>query len=193
LVPLSGGQELAMAARSAWCRRATSPLRILSRLGDVSHASLTPQLIQVIDRVTRYTDGLNPLFETAVPSPAPSPTRNRSDRAVAGQHVIDRRGLSGFHRRGDRRLHTSHRLEYYPGQTFPRTRSCPSCNTRTRGRANTNLADEKGLLPQFVSGVHGAGVERLFGSVGKLETSHVDDLLPLISGIKALTDVTPPY
>lgn len=37
---------------------------LLTRLGQVTTGVVTPQLIQVIDRATRYTDALNPLFET---------------------------------------------------------------------------------------------------------------------------------
>lgn len=32
----------------------------------------------------------------------------------------------------------------------------------------------------------------LFGAVGRLEATHVDDLLPVIDSVKALTDVVPP-
>ena len=39
---------------------------LLSRLGQVSTGALTPQLIQVIERASRYTDALDPLFETAL-------------------------------------------------------------------------------------------------------------------------------
>lgn len=37
---------------------------LLSRIGDVSGGVLTTQLIDVIERTTRYTDGLTPLIET---------------------------------------------------------------------------------------------------------------------------------
>ena len=37
---------------------------LLSRLGELSHGVLTPHLVDVVQRATDYTDGLDPLLET---------------------------------------------------------------------------------------------------------------------------------
>jgi hypothetical protein len=197
LVPNTGGQELRDGSEISLVPKGNFTLsELLSRLGDVSHASLTPQLIQVIDRVTRYTDGLNPLFETAVTVtraiadeqtvPTEQLLANTSSIAAAFPGFTDA-AIEGFTRATD--------WKYYPGQTFP---PAPAIMSKLQypyleGVPTPNLADEK---EDYFHNSYLAFMELasngLFGSVGKLETSHVDDLLPLISGIKALTDVTPP-
>jgi hypothetical protein len=197
LLPVSGGQQLRDGSKVSLVPKGNFTLsELLSQLGDVSQASLTPQLIQVIDRVTRYTDGLNPLFETAVTVtravadeqivPTERLLANTSSIAAAFPGFTDA-AIEGFTRVTDWR--------YYPGQTFP---PAPAIMSKLHypyleGVPTRNLVDEKG---DYFQNSYLAFMELasngLFGSVGKLETSHVDDLLPLISGIKALTDVTPP-
>ena len=67
LVPKPGGQALRDGSAISLVPTGNFTLsELLNQLGNVSESSLTPQLISVIERVTRYTDGLNPLFETAV-------------------------------------------------------------------------------------------------------------------------------
>jgi hypothetical protein len=197
LVPLSGGQELRDGSEISLVPQGNFTLsELLSQLGGVSKASLTPRLIEVIDRVTRYTDGLNPLFETAV----------TVTRAVADEQTVPTEQLlantssiaAAFPLFTDNAIEGATRLtdfNYYPGQTFP-----PASTTASKlsypfleGVAGRNFADEtedyfkNGELAFMELANNG-----LFGAVGKLETSHIDDLYPLISGIKALTDVTPP-
>lgn len=170
--------------------------QLLSELGDVSAASLTPQLINVIDRVTRYTDGLNPLFETAV-----TVTRAFADvQTVPTEQLLANTtsiaaAFPGF---TDSAVEATRRItdySYYPGQTFPPAATIPQRLTYPylEGVQVPNLADESEDYFQSTyiafSRVASAG---LFAAIGKLERSHVDDLFPLISGIKALTDVTPP-
>ncbi|MGC7313273.1 hypothetical protein RBA04_22660, partial [Mycobacteroides abscessus subsp. massiliense] len=38
----------------------------LSRMGEITGGVVTPQLVDVMNRATQYTDGLNPLIETMV-------------------------------------------------------------------------------------------------------------------------------
>lgn len=170
--------------------------QLLSQLGQVSEASLTPELIKVIDRVTRYTDGLNPLFETAV----------TVTRAVANVQTVPTERLlanttslaATFPGFTDAAIEASTRItdySYYPGQTFPPAQTIPQrlSPPYLEGVKVPNFADlsaedfQKGPIA-FARGAS----DGLFASVGKLESTHVDDLFPLISGIKALTDVTPP-
>ncbi len=197
LVPDSGGQELRNGSEISLVPRGNFTLsELLSQLGGVSEASLTPQLIQAIDRVTRYTDGLNPLFETAV----------TVTRAVADAQTVPTEQLlantatiaAAFPVFTDNAIEGATRLtdfNYYPGQTFP-----PASTTASKvyypfleGVAGLNFADESAdyFEKNEVVFLKLSG-EGLFGAVGKLETSHIDDLFPLIAGFKALTDVTPP-
>ncbi|MCV7150139.1 MCE family protein [Mycolicibacterium pyrenivorans] len=65
LSPGSGGQALFDGIRISTIPRGNFTLQtLLTRLGEVTTGVVTPQLIQVIDRATRYTDALNPLVET---------------------------------------------------------------------------------------------------------------------------------
>ena len=66
LTPGSGGQPLRDGTRISTAPKGNSTLQaLLSQLGQVSTGVLTPRLIEVIDRATRYTDALDPLIETA--------------------------------------------------------------------------------------------------------------------------------
>jgi hypothetical protein len=197
LVPNSGGQELRNGSEISLVPRGNFTLsELLAQLGDVSQASLTPQLIQVIDRVTRYTDGLNPLLETAITVtravadvqtvPTEQLLANTSSIAAAFPVFTDN-AIEGATRITD--------FNYYPGHA-------PSTPTAAAAKLSypfledvkgTNFADysEQGFKDGAVAFLDLAN-NGLFGAVGKLETSHVDDLYPLIAGFKSLTGVTPP-
>lgn len=170
---------------------------LLSQLGEVSAASLTPQLIQVIDRVTRYTDGLNPLFETAV-----TVTRAVADvQTVPTERMLTNSAsiVAAFPGFTDAAIEASRRItdfKYYPGQA-----PCPPAQTVPQQLAYPylectaveNLADMSEDYFRNAPLEFGKfASEGLFAAVGKLERSHVDDLYPLIAGTKALTDVIPP-
>jgi phospholipid/cholesterol/gamma-HCH transport system substrate-binding protein len=169
---------------------------LLSQLGDVSAASLTPQLIGVMDRVTRYTDGLNPLFETAVAvTQAVADVQTVPTEQLLANTASIAAAFPGFN---DSAIEATRRItdyNYYPGQTFPPAATIPQRLTPPflEGVAIPNLAD---VSEEYFQGTSIAFAEMasegLFAAVGKLLSSHVDDLFPLISGIKALTDVTPP-
>lgn len=61
----SGGQALHDGVRISTIPLGNFTLQtLLTRLGEITTGVVTPQLIQVIDRATRYTDALNPLIET---------------------------------------------------------------------------------------------------------------------------------
>ncbi|MCX2930581.1 mammalian cell entry protein [Mycobacterium sp. CVI_P3] len=169
---------------------------LLSRLGDVSAASLTPQLVQVIDKVTRYTDGLNPLFETAA----------KVTRAAAAIQTVPTEQLltnaasivGAFPEFTDSALEATRRttdFSYYPGLTCPPPQTVSQRITYPYLECTKveNLADESEeyfqAAPVAFAKIASDG---LFAAVGQLERSHVDDLYGLIAGIKAITDVTPP-
>lgn len=169
---------------------------LLAQLGDVSTASLTPQLIQVMDRVTRYTDGLNPLFETAI-----SVTQAVADvQTVPTEHLLANTTsiAAAFPEFNDVAIESTRRLidySYYPGQTFPpaATIARPITPPFLEGVTVPNLADVSEEFFQTVTTEFSRTASQgLFAAVGKLLGSHVDDLVPMISGIKALTDTTPP-
>jgi hypothetical protein len=197
LVPKSGGQELRDGSEISLVPQGNFTLsELLSQLGGVSKASLTPQLIEVIDRVTRYTDGLNPLFETAVTvTQAVADVQTVPTEQLLANTSSIAAAFPGF---TDAAIDASTRLSdfhYYPGQTFPAAEAMvPKLQyPYLEGVPVPNVADETEdyFKKSYITFLDLAS-NGLFGAVGKLETSHVDDLFPLITGIQALTDVTPP-
>jgi len=137
---------------------------LLSRLGDLSSTVLTPQLVHVVDKVTRYTDGLDPLLETmlitanAVADTQTVPTSRLLANAT-GISVVFPSFVSQATDAGD---HFSH----------------------------GDLADSD-LFKAKVKPIMDEAKVGLFGTVGRLEYSHVEDLLPAVDSVKALTDVVP--
>lgn len=168
---------------------------LLNQLGDVSASSLTPQLITVIDRVTRYTDGLNPLFETAV-------TVSRAVEAVqtvpTEQLVTNlSTAVAAFPAFTDAAVILGTRIikyDYYPGQVRrPAASSGPKLEQPYLVDATIpSLGDisEEYFKAHFV-GTLDVIQNGVFAAVGNLVSTHVDDLTPLISGIKAITDTGP--
>jgi hypothetical protein len=197
LVSNAGGQELRNGSVINAIPKGNYTLsELLAQLGDVSEVSLTPQLIEVIDRVTRYTDGLNPLFETAV-----TVTRAMADvQEVPTEQLLANTAsiataLPGFL---GAFIEASTRItdySYYPGQTFPAAATlAPKLDfPYLEGVKVPNQADTTEEYFQNVSlAFSRVSSEGLFASVGKVLYSHVDDLYPLITGLKAVTDIAPP-
>jgi hypothetical protein len=140
---------------------------LLSRLSEVSSSALTPQLIKVIDRTTQYTDGLNPLLETIL----------TITNTLADVQTVP----------------TSQLLAHATGVSV----ALPSfIDAGTDGAESLISSDPPlGGLPENVwkkyTGFLDAAGGGLFGAVGKLEASHVDDLFPTIEAVKSLTDAVP--
>ena len=168
---------------------------LLKQLGDVSEASLTPQLVSVIDRVTRYTDGLNPLLETAV-------TVTRAVEAVQtvpSEQLLTNlsTSIAAFPAFSDVAVEAGTRFikyDYYPGQTRnPAAASTFKLQFPYLTDAVTpDLADyTDDQFKNTVITTMDIIQNGLFGAVGKLLASHVDDLSPLIFGIQSITDMGP--
>lgn len=196
LVPKPGGDALQDGSRVALTPSGNFTLsELLNQLGNVSEASLTPQLIKVIDRVTRYTDGLNPLFETAVTVaraveavqtyPTEEQLTKLSSAAEAVPPFADEAIMAG------RRIID---YSYYPGQVRgPAVSSGPRLEFPFLTDVDTpSLGDiSQDFYMKHWDAFLNLAQNGLFGAVGKLVSSHVDDLFPLISGIKAITDTGP--
>jgi hypothetical protein len=186
--PLRDGSELSLVPAGNF-----TFTELLSQLGDVTAAAVTPQLIEVVDRVTRYTDGLNPLFETMVlaTNTVVDGITVPTAQLLANTAPISA-ALPPF---ADSLLDLSSRqLDYdYPdgssGAAQTGQRLAPPYLT---GVKLPNYQDEthEFFYGNTVPSIKLAADE-LFAAVGRLESSHVDDLLPLIGGVKALTDTTP--
>lgn len=171
-----GGQALRDGMRIAKMPKGNFTLQaLLSRLGELSKGVITPQLVHVVDVGTRYVDALDPLIETMVTAAnAVADTQtvrtaqllcNTTEFSVRMPPFVDQ-----LTEAGDAYVHADRANPYHVGfQHF-----------------TEKFWRERGLE------VGRAAAEDVFGTVGKLEYSHVGDLLPLIGAIKSLTDVVPP-
>lgn len=196
LIPRSGGQALHDGSQLRLVPTGNFTLaELLYQLGNVSQASLTPQLISVIDRVTRYTDGLNPLFESlvtmsrAVEAVQTEPTEEQVSRlgvALAAVPPFANELVIGLRRVQD--------FSFYPGQTRgPAASSAMVLAPPYLVDAQIPSLGE--FTDQYFDTYWDTGLDSaqngLFKAVGTLVGSHVDDLYPLISGLKSITDTVP--
>jgi hypothetical protein len=147
---------------------------LLSRLGEVSTGVLTPQLIEVVDRATRYTDALNPLIETALIA---ANTVAQSQTVSTERLLANATGLSVvFPSAVDALMGAGHNLIHD--------------DANIQGRIHSDYTEEEWqhlFIPTLELASGG-----LFADIGKLESSHLGQLLPVTDTVKALTDVVPP-
>ncbi|ORW90612.1 MlaD family protein [Mycolicibacter terrae] len=171
----AGGQVLRDGMRLTTVPEGNFTLQaLLSRLGEVSTGVLTPQLIQVIDRATRYTDALDPLIETALIA---------ADSVAQVQTVSTERLLANatgvsvvFPPAVDALMGAGHNLIHD--------------DANIQGRMHSDYTEEEWqhlFIPTLELASGG-----LFADIGKLESSHLGQLLPVTDMVKALTDVVPP-
>lgn len=138
---------------------------LLSRLGDLSGTVLTPQLIQVVDKATRYTDGLDPLLETIL---------------IVGNALAETQTVS-----------TAQLLTNATGISVVAPSFVSQLTDAGDHFSHGDLADPE-LFETTVRAILDEAQTGLYGTIGKLEYSHVADLLPAINSVKALTDIAPP-
>jgi hypothetical protein len=189
LIPGAGGQALRNGMRIDTSPKGNFTLQaLLSRLGEISGGVVTPQLIQVIDRATRYTDGLNPLIETmliAADAVARVQTvsteqllRNTTGVSVAFPSFLNAATAAGddFDRGTGFTVFNVTSEDALPGQTMVATPGQPVTDEYWKTRVVPTLD---------------VVANSFFGAIGKLESSHSNDLLPAIELVKTLTDVVP--
>jgi hypothetical protein len=175
LTPGTGGQALRDGTRINTVPKGNFTLQaLLSRLGQISTGVITPQLINVIDRATRYTDALDPLIETvlisanAVAKVQTVPTA-RLLANTTGLSVVFPPLLNATTDVGDDIAHGDASFLH-------------------KGLGDLTEYDWQHIVIPSIELVSNG----LFGSIGQLEGSHVADLLPLINGLKPIIDAVPP-
>jgi hypothetical protein len=148
---------------------------LLSGLGNLSNSVLTPQLIDVISRATRYTDSLQPFVETVL----------ICANTLAHVQTVSTAQLLN----NSTKLSTP--LPDFVSTATEATEEYMRADQRTATHVNLQEMSEEGFNTRQKKIMEYAAVN-IFGSTGKLLESHVGDLLPLVDSIKALTDVVPP-
>jgi hypothetical protein len=174
LIAGSGGQALHDGMRINTIPKGNFTLQaLLYRLGEVSAGALTPQLIRVIDKGTQYIDALDPLLETML----------IVANAVAGVQTVS----------------TAQLLTNTTELSTPMPGFVGSLTSAGQLYINTDAHHAQWSLRDLSEPVHRertlglvANALHVFGDVGKLLSTHVSDLLPLIDAIKGLGDVVPP-
>lgn len=174
LIEGTGGRPLHDGIRMTIAPKGNFALQVLlTRLGRLATGQLTNRLIQVVDKATRYTDALDPMTETAlIAANAVAETQtvptvrlltNATGMSVAFPGYVD--ALTNLGR------------ATYDGK-----------NIVNWGTWNmTDVQFEHYAIPFIEQASIG-----LFGSFGKLESTHTDDLLPFINTVQLVTDVAPP-
>jgi len=166
VVAAQGGRDLRDGMQINIVPQANATLQaVLARLGQVSVSALTPQLISVLDRTVQYTDGLTPLIETVL----------ITTHAVAAVQTVS----------------TARLLTNTTGIAV----AFPSFTDALLGSGEGFTAVPRRYNAQdWVNGIQEVmrvGSTELFGGFGRVESNYVDDLLPAIEGVKALTDPIP--
>jgi hypothetical protein len=197
IIASEGGQPLRDGSQISLVPKGNFTLsQLLTQLGSVSEAALTPQLINVVDRATRYTDGLNPLFETLLIAT----TAVADVQTVSTAHLLVNTTSSltalppfvqafidGAARHAD--------FDYYPERTVARPPSTTGPKLEPPYVDEVSVKDFADETDDYVNNVMkkylDTASDGLFAAVGKLESSHVDDLLPMIEGLKSITDPVP--
>lgn len=146
---------------------------LLTRLGQVTTGVVTPQLIDVIDRATRYTDALNPLFETMlIAADAVAKVQTVSTKQLltnaAGLSVAFPGFVNSAVEGGDNLIWPGNILKVGVKDSTPEYYE----------------ARERALLLEANFG--------LFGTIGELLNSHPPELYPVTEIVRALSGVLPP-
>lgn len=192
LIPGEGGQAVRDGMRIATVPRGNFTLQtLLYRVGQITGGVVTPQLIQVFDRATRYTDGLNPLIETmlisaeAVAKVQTVTTEqllaNATGVSVAFPALVDAATVAGddFSTGSGFVIANQDASPALPGQDYVDAVLTPGMYLTDEYWQKRSLATLDLLAGSF------------FGALGKLLASHPDDLIPAVTMVKSLTDVVP--
>jgi hypothetical protein len=201
LIPGQGGQPLRNGAQISVTPRGNFALQaLLYRLGEISNQVVTPRLIGVFDRATRYTDGLNPLLETMIivsTSVANVQTVSTAQllRNATGINV----GLPGFLDAlvdtGDKYLHSLMGLGYKKDaddRNNPYLSTYDDLQLKSYNAAGHLMEanPDEFVFGRFQEWLRGAETD-LFSKVGHLLSTHMYELFPVVEEIRAITDIVP--
>ncbi len=176
IVPGSGGQALRDGLHINAIPKGNYTLQtMLTRFGELSNNVITPQLVSVVDRITRYTDALNPMIETVFIA---------TNTLAEVQTVSTKRLMAN----------ATGITVTIPGLLNAITDSGDAVTHGDNNWMHEGMGDlsDKQWYQEWGVPHWNAIVEGIFGSVGKVESSHVGDLLPLINGFQSIMDTTGP-
>ncbi|MEZ0364868.1 MlaD family protein [Mycobacterium sp. pUA109] len=201
LIPADQGQLLSNGASISVESAGNLTLQtLLYRLGELTHDVVTPKLISVMDRATRYTDALNPLFETMIiVSTAVTDTQTVSTEQLLRNTTAISVGLPSFLdgtiNAGQGYVWNAVGAHVDPDAIRANTRYLKYYNKEKLDDFNSALDDLVANPDKFAYGrlreyFVGAKFD-LFSKVGDLEGSHTFDLFPLLDQTRAMANVVP--
>lgn len=175
LIPGAGGQRLRDGTQINTVPEGNFTIQaLLSRLGEESIGVLTPQLIQVIDKATRYTDALNPLIETVL----------IGANAVARVQTVSTKQL----------LTNATGLSVVFPSTFDALVNLGDSllkNNDTLWGIGSADVTPKEWEQQYLP-TQKLATTKVLGLVGKLEATLLGNAFSVVDSVNALTDVVPP-
>ncbi|OJZ76359.1 hypothetical protein BRW65_01185 [Mycobacterium paraffinicum] len=148
---------------------------MLTRFGELSNNVITPRFVSVVDRITRYTDALNPFIETVFIA---------TNTLAEVQTVPTRRLLAN----------ATGISVTLPGLLNAITDSGDAVTHGDNNWMHEGMGDlsDRQWYKEWGVPHWNAIVDGIFGSVGKVESSHVGDLLPLINGFQSIINTASP-
>ncbi|MFV8166168.1 mammalian cell entry protein [Mycobacterium sp. 134] len=201
LIPADHGEVLSNGASISVTPTGNFTLQtLLYRLGELSHDVITPQLISVVDRATRYTDALNPLFETMIlVSTAVTDVQTVSTEQLLRNTAAISVGLppflDGAISAGQGYIWNSAGVHFDPEATRAGNPYLKYYSQEKVDYFNSAVDDLAANPDKFVYGrlreyFKGAKYD-LFSKVGDLEGSHTFDLFPVVDQVRVMADVVP--
>jgi MlaD protein len=198
--PLRNGMQLKMMPKGNFSLQA-----LIYRLGELSNGVFDQRLVSVIQRATQYVDAFDPLLETALMvgtsvAKVQNVSTARLLRNTTGVSVAFPGFINTLIGTGDSFLHSQ--MGTGPGDFDPEKFKQDykywsvlddPIHTQYDDLAHLVLTTEstddyykKEWIPLFDK-----ARTSFLGAVGKLESSHLNDLFPIIESVRALTDTVP--
>jgi hypothetical protein len=201
LVPSQEGKVLANGATISVASAGNLTLQtLLYRLGELTHDVVTPRLVSVINRATRYTDALNPLFETMIlVSTTVTDVQTVSTEQLLRNATAISVGLppflDGAISAGQGYIWNDAGVHFDPEEARSSNQYLKYYTKDKLDYFNSAVNDLSANPDKFVYGrlreyFKGAKYD-LFSKVGDLEGSHTFDLFPLIEQVRTMADIVP--
>ncbi len=173
---------------------------LLYRLGGVTRQVITPKLISVVEKATRYTDALNPLFETMIQvSTTVTNVQNVSTEQLVRNAAAITVGLppflDGTFTTIDYFLQNDYGTGFDPVKTRAENQSLPyydklMLDNYDQGVHELSTNPDKFVFGREAEWLTGARFD-LFSKLGTLLSSHTYDLFPLLDQVRVMADVVP--
>jgi phospholipid/cholesterol/gamma-HCH transport system substrate-binding protein len=195
--PLRTGMQINITPKGNFSLQA-----LLYRLGELTNGVFNQRLISVIERGTRYVDGLTPLLETVLivgnsVAKVQTVSTERLLRNTTGVSVAFPGFIDALTSTGNDFLHTyfvDFDWEKYKKES--KYYSVIDDQTRQHFEANFKLYREHEpkdmeFFTKHWSELLDLARTDLFSPVGYLEGSHVNDLTPVLESVRGLADAVP--